>query len=631
VPPLILGTILLCLLLLLSTALGRRLLRWLGVVPASALEHGVFAAGLGLGSLQFVSFTLFALGIGRPTVFAAALGVLALLLVPDMGGSVQGGRRWLRQPHRLAWWEWAVAGLLVLLLTATYLRALCPITDDDGLSYHLAAPVRFLQQGRFIQIPTLTYTNWPLGVESLFALLVALHPVAPVGIVQFCFAALALVAVYLYARRLAGRGAGAATAVLMLAYKVYWEEAQQAHVDLGTMVFAVLAVFALAHTEGEGAAGDWRRLSALFAGLAATTKLNGLWVVISLMFVTWLLERRRAAQGGQAGGARRGLWRPILGYGLIAACVVAPWFVRTWVLTGNPVYPILYDLFGGKEWTAEGWPRIQRYFLLMNTPPGAAPTHVNLLLMRAALVGLALGVLLLVIRAARRSALLLPAGFAACFMMLVLMGSGYNLRFLLAAYPCVILIVGVSMMRAKAIGPRLAPVLCVAILFMGIRSIVRAIEPSLPTAIRVATGQITREEYLRSVLPDFRVVEYANRELPSDARILVATWEESTAYYKALALRPNYWLQDSVHYDSEARLVADLTRLGVTHLVIRPMDEEWCAKSAVCSGRMNTESRALAELARQSGTKLHEADGTQLYAIDLTQRSMASKGTPDVD
>ena len=32
---------------------------------------------------------------------------------------------------------------------------------------------------------------------------------------------------------------------------------------------------------------------------------------------------------------------------MIAVGIVLPWSVRTWVTTGNPVYPVFFNLFGG--------------------------------------------------------------------------------------------------------------------------------------------------------------------------------------------------------------------------------------------------------------------------------------------
>ena len=48
---------------------------------------------------------------------------------------------------------------------------------------------------------------------------------------------------------------------------------------------------------------------------------------------------------------------------LAAAIGCGLWFGKNWVLTGNPTYPLLYEVFDGKTWTAEKqqqWNRVHR-------------------------------------------------------------------------------------------------------------------------------------------------------------------------------------------------------------------------------------------------------------------------------
>ena len=40
-------------------------------------------------------------------------------------------------------------------------------------------------------------------------------------------------------------------------------------------------------------------------------------------------------------------WRPFLAFGLLASLPVLPWLVRNHLQTGNPVFPLLFSLFGG--------------------------------------------------------------------------------------------------------------------------------------------------------------------------------------------------------------------------------------------------------------------------------------------
>ena len=48
---------------------------------------------------------------------------------------------------------------------------------------------------------------------------------------------------------------------------------------------------------------------------------------------------------------------------LAAALGCGLWFGKNWVLSGNPTYPLLYEVFDGKTWTAEKqrqWNRVHR-------------------------------------------------------------------------------------------------------------------------------------------------------------------------------------------------------------------------------------------------------------------------------
>ena len=120
--------------------------------------------------------------------------------------------------------------------------------------------------------------------------------------------------------------------------------------------------------------------------------------------------------------------------------------------------------------------------------------------------------------------------------------------------------------------------------------------------------------------PDYPIVQFANGNLAPESRILVSTWQEQTALYRPFALRANYWLQDSVHYDSEQRLIEDVRRLRITHLIHQPLDEEWCGGSKMCRGRRDNESRALRSLAQTMATPLVEWKGVTLYRLDLSAR-----------
>src|SRR4051812_30767119 len=83
-PPILLGTLLLAVLVLLAAALGRRLFAIFRIRIVSKPERALLATGLGLGMLQFLPFTLLACGIGRPVDIKFGAAALGLLLIQDI-------------------------------------------------------------------------------------------------------------------------------------------------------------------------------------------------------------------------------------------------------------------------------------------------------------------------------------------------------------------------------------------------------------------------------------------------------------------------------------------------------------------------------------------------------------------
>jgi hypothetical protein len=145
---------------------------------------------------------------------------------------------------------------------------------------------------------------------------------------------------------------------------VLWE-VTTAYIDLATALYTVLAAYFLLDYFDNS---DRRSLigCGIAAGFAASTKMTGLalipllaiWLVIDQSAVVAALRRRQAGTthanqaGTEAGHYGRVFARALMFCG-IALLVCSPWYLKTLIYTGNPVYPFFYSIFGGRDWTAE--------------------------------------------------------------------------------------------------------------------------------------------------------------------------------------------------------------------------------------------------------------------------------------
>ena len=611
---LLLGVVTIISILLLSASLGLRvlLLSRSNLRTLQGWEKPVLVTALGLGCWQILPFALFTLHWGHPYQIRIATALAALLLLPDVYRVLRSAKRYLATLRGGDRSQKVFVGLLCLLLTTIFLRSLLPAIDGDVSSYHLPSVMRYMQAGGFIYLPTLTPTNWPLALQLLYAPLLAFHPEAPTSTLLYLCGILTLGVMALWAHRLIGKhGAIGAIGLYLVidgfSYQGFWYQMSSSMIDLGLTLFTTCAVYSLyrAKAGSREEEADWVRLSAVFAGLAGTTKLTGIWVIASLCLVLCVVLYRERISIAH-------ILKSVFRYAGTALCFVLPWFIKTWVLTGNPLYPMFYRLFGGREWTAEGWALYQRSHLIWNTPAGMMPTPQVLAQthLKIAAVGTLLGLLLMV--SSRKKPYAVPAMFASAFLICISVGNFFHLRFLMPAFPSIMVCLACLFLRFPKFYSVVLPLLS---LFVVLQKAVIPTARFAPTALEMVTKLETRREAFRAS-DQFDMAEYINSKLSSEARVLLGCYDYAPLLYHVEGLWPE--LQDSIHYDSHVRLTADLKRLNVQYLLLNPTYPDWCSGSHSCRERLAREIPPLMEVAQKYGSPLHTAKGFTLYRLNFT-------------
>jgi hypothetical protein len=230
-------------------------------------------------------------------------------------------------------------------LIAAATAALAPPTAKDALQYHIALPKAFVEGGRLAPVGESIAAYFPLAVEmnGTEAMLLGRVVSARVGEAAFgatTFAFLPLLLAFVYgwaAERGVDRGWAATAAALVATVPAVYEVAGSGYVDLALALYVAIA--------GRAAARWWMigapRELALALGFALGVKVLALFPLVLLGLVVLLGARR----------AGRGVGTAVLALGA-AALVGAPWYVRTWRLTGSPVFPYFLDIWPGQ---APGW------------------------------------------------------------------------------------------------------------------------------------------------------------------------------------------------------------------------------------------------------------------------------------
>ncbi len=323
---------------------GRRLCRSMSIPADGALIAlpGALALGLfGTALLAAGAAGGLALGIGL------CLAAVAVAGAAEAWGS-RGALRLSGLPGKVPLWKTALAVALGFSFFHILINALAPPVGWDALAYHLAIPRFYLDADAVRRIPWLLQSYWPHLMELIYAAPLALGQESLAAFLHAAIGAALVFTVYRVGREEGGEAVGWTAAALFAAQPAFLEVAAEPHSDAALAFFHLLACLALWRWSKKG---GWGLLAAagLCSGLAAAVKLQGLALTGALL--VWLLvePRRRAVAAAFL------LW---------AALPAAPWYLRTWLAAGNPVWPFYSGLLGGRhqpELVAEGLVRLSAW------------------------------------------------------------------------------------------------------------------------------------------------------------------------------------------------------------------------------------------------------------------------------
>lgn len=555
-----------------AAGIGWSVVARLGVCGGSrAAARSVLAASTGLG---VVSLALYALGIAqlfRPPWMQVGWAVLALAALPGLPGAARDARDALRSTAACR--EPACAAstaLLVILALAALVPALAPpsMTDWDSLAYHLAVPKLYLKHGGIHYISFTSHSNFPFLVEMLYTPGLALGLPVAAKLTHYWMGVLLALGAGVMAGERFGRRAGLLAALGLGGMPIVLWEAGTAYVDLATALYTLTSVYVLTQYLYKPSPGT-AVACGLAAGFAASTKMTAL--VVIPMLGLWIAVDGLAA-------ARRIDWKGAALFMVIALFVCAPWYARSLVYTGNPVYPFFYSIFDGRDWTAE----LARNYSALQGEFGVGHDVAAFLLAPYDLTfsperfydtpGLYVGPLMLValpvlflgLRRERR------AVGAACFILVqyaVWFLLTQQSRYLIPVFALISVLVAWTLYDGDLLRRSRAAVWIVfaATAIFGLWTLTPAVRQSAPFVM----GIQTRDQYLERALDIYSAQKWMNSNLPVGAK--VALFGDTRGFY----LERSYVWADYGHnaefsreHNSANDWVHYLIHRGVTHAMV---------------------------------------------------------------
>ncbi len=573
-----------------------------------ALFFWVAAAGWGLGAGLFRVFKLkdiacggdifrLTIGLGVLSHFALLLG-LVLPLTPALtwgllgaGGFAFLGMLYLERHRlflrlsipRLNGVEVVLIILIIANIVFSLLRnGLLPPLTYDEVAYHLAIPKIYIQQGHISYISYISYSNWPLETEMLYLLGLLAGSEIFSHLITWGAMILVCLALAVFGSHFFSRPAGLVAALVFSATPMVTSIAGTGLVELplSLVIFLAFASFFLWIQEQQP---KYWVISAIFAGLAASTKMNAAVAAAILgVLVAAVVHWRKEG------------WKPavkrFLGFGFVALGVVSVWYLKSWIQTGNPFFSFFLSIFPTRDWDVLGSTYLLNFITKPNLPLNLQNFFYTFWLISAdyAKIGpytfrlgwaylasipiVALGLWIMDSNKRKWVFWLLAASV---FLYVSWFFQTHQARFFMPAVPLMALILGasVSFLIEKWKQPLFRLGIIVGLVGLALVNswVFQPDEISLLRSNKAyLTGKQDRGQFLSTHATSYDAFTFANEDLPSNAYVLLALWE-SRGYYLN---RPYMWLNPInqrliklENYQDDSQLAVDLSSMGFTDVL----------------------------------------------------------------
>ena len=333
----------------LAAAGGAQINEWLHAVPGNALplERRLFGIATGLLLLAYCVLLVGLLGAlsAIPVLLCAAgIGVIGWKQHARIAQDIGAGFSSIKFTT-----VGIVSALLFLIFAATALLGdFTPPSslEYDSLTYHLADPKIYLTHHRIIYLPWESHSNFAFTMEMLYTIGLSLHSIPLAKLFHFTMGLVSVAATYLIGKRVHSALTGLAASLLFASLPLVFWEAGTAYVDLAAVAFGALSLLALiAWLVDQNPDPAWSRVSVIMLAAMVSVKATSLvnvFLFAAAVVIVLYLRSKNPLKSIYAGGA----------FAILSVAAGSVWYVKAWIVTGNPFFPFAYSIFGGKHWSA---------------------------------------------------------------------------------------------------------------------------------------------------------------------------------------------------------------------------------------------------------------------------------------
>ena len=330
--------LLLIILFFMAACSGMKFFRILGVNKENNLELFVLSTASGVAIISEGLIFLGMIGFFTPMTLCLLFIGLFVISVKEAKFFLKAFISYLYHRDFSFTSHHFLTGTFCIFVIINILKALLPPHGPtDVLYYHMTIPKLYLEYGSIVTNPTFFPSFFPSNGELLFSLVLVLGGPVMVNLTHFGFALLTVGALYVYTQKYFKRELALIPGIIYLTSPVInsWGTMAYTCNILGFYLF-ILSML-LIECNNETKLNEVAFLG-LITGMALGIKYQAI-LFVGLLYSFFFLYKLMSWEKVSI------LFSVSLVIGIILA---SPWFIRNYTITYNPFFPILNDIFPSK-------------------------------------------------------------------------------------------------------------------------------------------------------------------------------------------------------------------------------------------------------------------------------------------
>lgn len=301
----------------------------------------VFSSAIGLGIFSYLTLFLGVVGLLYKEIFLFLILGILIFSKNELLYLLDNLKITINKIKKLKGINLTLFVIFCVFAVLNLIASLSPPYLWDEVAYNIALPKIYAHHHRIIPIYDELRSNFPFNINMLFTLGLVVGNSSLAKLFMFSYGTLLALAIFSFSKRYFSLRSALLAMLVFYTMPMISNHISSTYIDIGVAFYVFMAYYAF-YSWFENNKRNWLLLSSVLTGLSLASKHTALYYIPALCLgILYNLFFR----------LKNNLWgvfKKTATYFLIALLIVSPWYIKSYVYTGDPVYPFGYSISGGK-------------------------------------------------------------------------------------------------------------------------------------------------------------------------------------------------------------------------------------------------------------------------------------------